>query len=75
MATMIPGGRNAHKTTTAEEERINMEKAVRKVLSDIANDKNRSNTQGWPEMAKTLRDVDEEKIKDTKEDIDTLLVF
>ncbi len=26
-------------------------------------------------MAKTLRDVDEEKIKDTKEDIDTLLVF
>ncbi|PSR73256.1 hypothetical protein PHLCEN_2v10871 [Hermanssonia centrifuga] len=26
-------------------------------------------------MAKTLRDVDEEKIEDTKEDIDTLLVF
>ncbi|PSR71592.1 hypothetical protein PHLCEN_2v12536 [Hermanssonia centrifuga] len=75
MATMIPGGSNTHKPTTAEEERINMEKAVRKVLSDIANDKNRSNTQGWPEMAKTLRDVDEEKIKDTKEDIDTLLVF
>lgn len=26
-------------------------------------------------MAKTLRDVDESKIRDCKEDIDTLLVF
>lgn len=26
-------------------------------------------------MAKTVRDVDEEKIRDCKEDIDTLLVF
>lgn len=26
-------------------------------------------------MAKTVRDVDEEKVKDSKEDIDTLLVF
>ena len=26
-------------------------------------------------MAKTVRDIDEEKIRDTKEDIDTLLVF
>ncbi|PSR78469.1 hypothetical protein PHLCEN_2v7412 [Hermanssonia centrifuga] len=50
-------------------------KTGRKALADIANDKSRSNSQGWPEMAKTLRDVDEEKIEDTKEDIDTLLVF
>ncbi|PSR74220.1 hypothetical protein PHLCEN_2v10022, partial [Hermanssonia centrifuga] len=75
MATMIPGGSNTHKTTAAEEERIKLDKAVRNIISDIANDKSRSNTQGWPEMARTLRDVDEEKIKDTKEDIDTLLVF
>ena len=26
-------------------------------------------------MAKTVREYDEDKIKDTKEDIDTLLVF
>ncbi len=26
-------------------------------------------------MAKTIRDVDEDKVKDYKEDIDTLLVF
>lgn len=26
-------------------------------------------------MAKTVRDVDEDKVKDYKEDIDTLLVF
>lgn len=26
-------------------------------------------------MAKTVRDVDEDKVRDAKEDIDTLLVF
>ena len=30
---------------------------------------------GWQTMAKTVRETDEEKIRDTKEDIDTLLVF
>ena len=30
---------------------------------------------GWAAMAKTMRDFDEEKIRDCKEDIDTLLVF
>lgn len=30
---------------------------------------------GWAAMAKTLREVDEDKVKDCKEDIDTLLVF
>ena len=30
---------------------------------------------GWAAMAKTLRDVDGDKIRDCKEDIDTLLVF
>ncbi|THG99340.1 hypothetical protein EW026_g2989 [Hermanssonia centrifuga] len=30
---------------------------------------------GWAAMARTMRDVDEEKIRDCKEDIDTLLVF
>lgn len=29
----------------------------------------------WQTMAKTVREVDEEKVKDSKEDIDTLLVF
>lgn len=30
---------------------------------------------GWHTIAKTVRDVDEEKVKDCREDIDTLLVF
>ncbi|KAI0683949.1 hypothetical protein BC835DRAFT_1294492, partial [Cytidiella melzeri] len=30
---------------------------------------------GWAAMAETVRTYDEEKVKDTKEDIDTLLVF
>lgn len=30
---------------------------------------------GWGAMAKTVRDIDEDKIRDCKEDIDTLLVF
>ncbi|THH01269.1 hypothetical protein EW026_g1399 [Hermanssonia centrifuga] len=66
---------STRKRTTDDGEYKTLEKALRKVLSDIANGKSRSNSQGWPEMAKTLRDMDEEKIKDTKEDIDTLLVF
>ncbi|KAJ3528798.1 hypothetical protein NM688_g7945 [Phlebia brevispora] len=33
------------------------------------------NPSGWAGIAKTMRDVDEDKIKDYKEDIDTLLVF
>ncbi|KAJ3546211.1 hypothetical protein NM688_g5540 [Phlebia brevispora] len=33
------------------------------------------NPTGWAGIAKTIRDVDEDKIKDHKEDIDTLLVF
>jgi hypothetical protein len=30
---------------------------------------------GWSEMVKIVREFDEEKVKDCKEDIDTLLVF
>ena len=30
---------------------------------------------GWAAMAETVGAYDEEKVKDTKEDIDTLLVF
>lgn len=30
---------------------------------------------GWSAMAKVVRDFDEEKVRDCKEDIDTLLVF
>ena len=30
---------------------------------------------GWAAMAAKVREFDEEKIKDTKEDVDTLLVF
>ena len=30
---------------------------------------------GWAAMAKTIRELDEDKVKDYKEDIDTLLVF
>lgn len=30
---------------------------------------------GWTAMAAKVREFDEEKVKDTKEDIDTLLVF
>ena len=30
---------------------------------------------GWAAMARTIRDIDEERIRDVKEDIDTLLVF
>jgi hypothetical protein len=30
---------------------------------------------GWAAMAETVRAYDEDKVKDTKEDIDTLLVF
>ena len=32
-------------------------------------------TSGLAAVAKTIRDVDEEKIQNCKEDIDTLLVF
>lgn len=32
-------------------------------------------SSSWLKMAKTVRDVDEDKVRDTKEDIDTLLVF
>ena len=34
-----------------------------------------SQPTGWQTMAKTVREVDEDKVKDCKEDIDTLLVF
>ncbi len=30
---------------------------------------------GWTAMAQAMRDYDEDKVKDTKEDIDTLLTF
>ena len=30
---------------------------------------------GWTAMAATMREYDEEKVKSTKEDVDTLLVF
>ena len=33
------------------------------------------NPTGWAAMAKTIREVDEDKVMDYKEDIDTLLVF
>ena len=34
-----------------------------------------SGATGWGAMARTVRDIDEDKIRDCKEDIDTLLVF
>lgn len=34
-----------------------------------------SGATGWSAMTKTVRDIDEDKIRDCKEDIDTLLVF
>ncbi|KAI0088766.1 hypothetical protein BDY19DRAFT_145576 [Irpex rosettiformis] len=53
--------------------------------TDIAHEKRRaeSNVQtnfsgkptGWSAMSKVVRDFDEEKVKECKEDIDTLLVF
>ncbi|PSR78468.1 hypothetical protein PHLCEN_2v7411 [Hermanssonia centrifuga] len=75
MASMFHGGSNKRNLTADEGGHKDLERAVRKVLTDIAKENSHSNSQGWPEMAKTLRDVDEEKIRDTKEDIDTLLVF
>lgn len=44
-----------------------LEKDVYHVLSGQAT--------GWAVMAEKVREVDEEKVKDAKEDIDTLLVF
>lgn len=32
-------------------------------------------SSGWSGMARVVRDFDEEKVRDCKEDIDTLLVF
>lgn len=32
-------------------------------------------TSGWAAMARAVREFDEEKVRDCKEDIDTLLVF
>ncbi len=32
-------------------------------------------SSGWSEMAQTVKEVDDGKIRDCKEDIDTLLVF
>ncbi|PSR73352.1 hypothetical protein PHLCEN_2v10798 [Hermanssonia centrifuga] len=78
MATMIfgrSGNRRKVKRIAKKAGYKYSEKTVRKVIADIASQTSRSNTQGWPEIAETLRDVDEEKIEDTKEDIDTLLVF
>lgn len=37
--------------------------------------KPQSTAEGWSKLAKTLISHDEEKIKDYKEDMDTLLVF
>lgn len=34
-----------------------------------------SSPSGWQTMTKTVREVDEDKIGDCKDDIDTLLVF
>lgn len=31
--------------------------------------------QGWSSMARIVREVDEQKVKDCKEDIDTILTF
>jgi hypothetical protein len=45
------------------------------IRPEIAADMNSSGTTGWTAMAKTVRGVDEDKVKDCKEDIDTLLVF
>lgn len=32
-------------------------------------------TTGWSALARTIREIDEEKIRGCKEDVDTLLVF
>ncbi|GJE95347.1 hypothetical protein PsYK624_115310 [Phanerochaete sordida] len=45
----------------------------RRSSSAVAADTNPSNL--WQRMVKTVRDVDTRKVMDTKEDIDTLLVF
>lgn len=34
-----------------------------------------SSSSGWQSIASTVRNVDEDKIRDAKEDIDNLLVF
>ena len=34
-----------------------------------------SNTNPWKEIERTVRTVDEEKVKDCTEDVDALLVF
>ncbi len=47
--------------------RTDSESGIRYVLS--------GQPTGWAAMASQVRDFDEEKVKDTKEDIDTLLVF
>ncbi|PSR81771.1 hypothetical protein PHLCEN_2v6280 [Hermanssonia centrifuga] len=65
MATMLPSGRNTRRT---EKEGEGLEDAVRSLISAIG-------PKGWPAMAKTLRDVDQDKIGDCKEDMDALFVF
>lgn len=50
---------------------------TRKDTEDAANTEllQTSNTNPWKEIERTVRRVDEEKVKDCTEDIDALLVF
>lgn len=42
---------------------------------DAAPDVSNGTESGWATVAKSINEVDEQKIKDYKEDIDTILVF
>ena len=44
-------------------------------ILDLAPDISESVDSGWAAIARTIREVDVQKIGDYKEDIDTLLVF
>ena len=45
------------------------------VNQDLVNRQETINTNPWKALEKTVRTADEEKVKDCKEDVDTLLVF
>lgn len=48
---------------------------LRHELIDSAPDLDDESESGWAAIAKSINDVDEQKIRDHKEDIDTILVF
>lgn len=48
---------------------------LKHVPIDLAPDIGDETESGWAAIARSIRDIDEQKIKDYKEDIDTILVF